>query len=284
MRTMTRICALLLGMAVACSYDASQLAGPPTANMDSSAVEIDGPGLSPVDTAVGIADGSSDGAGHVTLDVAVTPDVPIASGGVSGSGDAGENDGVGPADARGAGGVVGSGGIIGAGGSTVVPAAGGTGGHSGTGGISSAGGTVGVGGGTGKGGDTSTGGVRGLPEPGPEPAPEPGPEPPTDGGSVAACANAIPVSGGHLSIGTTNAFCFVTCDTIQFGWGCNSFTSVDRVVKVNGTSVTCGGTLPAKKSGYYYFEIGAGGETWDSISWSGAAATTCTAPSGGFVP
>jgi hypothetical protein len=137
------------------------------------------------------------------------------------------------------------------------------------------------------------------PEPGPEPGresgpesgPEPAPEPPRDGsatdGSSAACANATPLTGGNGStggFGTTNAFCFVTCDSMQYGWGCDSFTEATRTVTVNGTSVTCGGTLPAKKSGYYYFAIAAGGHTWDAIHWSGTAATSCPAPAGGFSP
>ncbi len=137
------------------------------------------------------------------------------------------------------------------------------------------------------------------PEPGPEPGresgpesgPEPAPEPPRDGsvadGSSAACANATPLTGGNAStgsFGTTNAFCFVTCDSMQYGWGCDSFTEATRTVAVNGTSVTCGGTLPARKSGYYYFEIAAGGHTWDAIHWSGTAATSCPAPAGGFSP
>jgi hypothetical protein len=50
-------------------------------------------------------------------------------------------------------------------------------------------------------------------------------------------------------------------------------------------SVACGGTLPAKRpGGYYYFEIGHGGHTWDQIYYSGTAAKTCPAPVGGFSP
>jgi hypothetical protein len=72
---------------------------------------------------------------------------------------------------------------------------------------------------------------------------------------------------------------------MQNGWGCSSFDTTNRTIKVNGTSVTtCGGTLPAKKSGYYYWDIGAGLNTWDAIWWSGTAATSCTAPAGGFTP
>ena len=132
------------------------------------------------------------------------------------------------------------------------------------------------------------------PEPGAEPGPEPGPEPPRDGsvpdGPSAACANATPITitsgtGANTgNFGTTSAYCFVTCDNITTGWGCDNFNDTRRTVTVNGTSVTCGGTLPAKKSGYYYFAIGPGGETWDAIHWSGSAAASCTRPADGFAP
>lgn len=103
--------------------------------------------------------------------------------------------------------------------------------------------------------------------------------------STAACASANPVSGNNYALGSTSAVCFVTCDDMQYGWGCSSFTETDRAIKVNGTSVKCGAALPAKMPGnYYYFEIAAGGHTWDAIHWSGTANTTCPAPSGGFVP
>jgi hypothetical protein len=129
------------------------------------------------------------------------------------------------------------------------------------------------------------------PEPGPEPrrepGPEPVPEPPPDASpdtSSAACANATPVTNGRITLGTKASFCFVTCDGMEYGWGCSSFTENDRLVKVNGTAVTCGGALPPKKSGYYYFDIAAGGNTWDEIHWSGTMATSCPKPPGGFSP
>jgi hypothetical protein len=90
--------------------------------------------------------------------------------------------------------------------------------------------------------------------------------------------------GNSGNFNTTEAFCFVTCDTIANEWGCDNFTEAKRTVTVNGTAVKCAGTLPAKISGYYYFAIGAGGENWDAIHWSGTAATSCTPPAGGFVP
>lgn len=129
------------------------------------------------------------------------------------------------------------------------------------------------------------------PEPGREPGPEPAPEPPRDAGSTAACANATPIGDangtGNAIFQTTGAFCFVTCDGME-NWGCASFDQTIRAVKVNGTAVDCGAALPAKKSGYRYFEIAANataGHTWDAIWWSGTpAATTCTPPAGGFSP
>ena len=125
------------------------------------------------------------------------------------------------------------------------------------------------------------------PEPGKEPGPEPGPEPPPDGGR-AACANATPFGGstGTVIFQTTGAYCFVTCNAIA-SWGCSNFDQTIRAVTVNGTSVNCAAGLPAKKSGYYYFEIAANataGHTYDAIWFSGTAATSCTAPAGGYTP
>jgi hypothetical protein len=135
-------------------------------------------------------------------------------------------------------------------------------------------------------------GIDVSPEPGPELGPEPGPEPPIDGGLPEAlpptypCSSATPVTGGNFSLSAMTASCFVTCDNMQYGWGCSSFTTSDRSLKVNGTAVTCGGVLPVKKTpgNYYYFEIGPGGHTWDLIHWSGTAAASCPMPAGGFLP
>jgi hypothetical protein len=101
-----------------------------------------------------------------------------------------------------------------------------------------------------------------------------------------ACPAVNPVTGGQLTFNTTGPVCFVTCDSMEYGWGCSSFSEKDRTVKVNGTSVTCAGALPPKKTpgGYYYFEIGAGGNTWDALHWSGTMATSCPYPAGGFSP
>jgi hypothetical protein len=129
------------------------------------------------------------------------------------------------------------------------------------------------------------------PEPGPEPAPEPPPDASVPDASTAACANATPVTGGSVVFNTTGPFCFVTCDGMEWGWGCSSFgtpdggSAAERTVTVNGVSVTCGGPLPAKKTdGYYYFEVGRGGDPWDQIHYSGTAAKSCPTPAGGFSP
>jgi hypothetical protein len=118
----------------------------------------------------------------------------------------------------------------------------------------------------------------------------PGPETPRDIGSAdvpaTACPAVNPVSGGNIAFGTKSAVCFVTCDVIKYGWGCSSFDDSQRTIKVNGQTVKCAGTLPAQKQpgNYYYFEISAGGNTWDAIHWSGDMVDTCPTPSGGFVP
>lgn len=117
-----------------------------------------------------------------------------------------------------------------------------------------------------------------------------GPEAPRDIGTadvpVTACPAVNPVSGGNIAFGTKSAVCFVTCDVIKYGWGCSSFDDSQRTIKVNGQSVKCAGALPAQKQpgNYYYFEIGAGGNTWDAIHWSGDMVAACPTPSGGFVP
>jgi hypothetical protein len=117
-----------------------------------------------------------------------------------------------------------------------------------------------------------------------------GPEAPRDLGNAdvpnTACPAVNPVTGGHIAFETKGAVCFVTCDDIQYGWGCDSFNETNRAVQVNGTSVKCGAALPAKKNpgNYYYFEIGPGLNTWDAIHWSGTPNASCPTPTGGFTP
>ena len=177
----------------------------------------------------------------------------VATGGATGTG-----------GIKATGGVMGSGGVVGSGGRV------GSGGLAGSGGLVGTGGRDGTGGVVGSGGVAGTGGVMGS------------------GGAgvfTAACANAAPISVS-VSINTTSAFCFVTCDGSTNGWGCDSFTEKDRTITVNGTAVKCTDpSLPSKNAGgYYYFEVGAGGHTWDAIHLNGPKATSCPVPPGGFSP
>ena len=43
----------------------------------------------------------------------------------------------------------------------------------------------------------------------------------------------------------------------------------------------CGAALPRSKAGYYYFQIGAGGHTWDSIHVIASQGAACAPPAGG---
>jgi hypothetical protein len=137
------------------------------------------------------------------------------------------------------------------------------------------------------------------PEPSPDRIPISAPEPGSDAGvdtdgAATICANAKLMNGNGIASISTNAFdtvgtyCFVTCDNILY-WGCSSFNSSDgsagqnRTVVVNGVATKCGGKLPPKTSGgYYYFELGPGGHTWDSIWWLGPPSASC--PTAGFAP
>jgi hypothetical protein len=134
-----------------------------------------------------------------------------------------------------------------------------SGGVTSSGGIKSSGG---VGGGTGgKGGTSGTG----------------------TGAVGADCTNATPITTQTIELKTTDAVCFVVCaSATTYGWGCSTFTETQRSVTVNGTAVACGAaTLPAAKNGLYYFQIGAGGETWDSVHFSSSQDTSCGTSAGG---
>jgi len=225
---------------------------------------------------------------------------PSKSGGASGTGCTTTSSGGAGGTSSGNGGTVGSGGTTtsqgGSGGGN--PFLGGTTGS--TGGIISSGGKVGTGGAVSTGGVDNTGGVVDAGGKGGGGVVGSGGQIGTDGGdgsggvvgidgggiSTAACANATPISTS-VTFNTTSAFCFVTCDSTTDGWGCDSFTEKDRTVTVNGKAVTCGATLPAKNTGgYYYFEIGPGGQAWDSIHLNGpkVAPASCPVPAGGFSP
>ncbi len=95
---------------------------------------------------------------------------------------------------------------------------------------------------------------------------------------LAATPRACQVFGsgvGQYTFNTTGPVCFVTCNGLQFGWGCDSFPAADttRTVTVNGQPVTCGGTLPAASNGAFTFNISGTGHTWDALHWSGVAST-----------
>jgi len=79
-------------------------------------------------------------------------------------------------------------------------------------------------------------------------------------------------SGTTNNFNTTTEYCFRTMATID-GWGCSNLSG--WTLKVNGQVVTCGGTLPPKLNGLYYFDfIGSSSAlTYASMYWYG----TCTA-------
>lgn len=63
---------------------------------------------------------------------------------------------------------------------------------------------------------------------------------------------------------TTGPVCKRTAQDIS-GWTCQSFAG--RTIEVNNVPVTCGGTLPPKYNGYYYFDISAGAHSYASFNW-----------------
>ena len=79
------------------------------------------------------------------------------------------------------------------------------------------------------------------------------------------CSPAIVKTGGNTgNFETTGAVCYKVSSNIA-GWGCSNMTG--RTLLVNDQAVTCGGTLPAKVNGAYYFEVSAGEYPWASIYW-----------------
>ena len=96
MRMLSRLYVFGLATAVACSYDARQLAGPPAGGLGGSVLGIDGAlagtggmggaGVILADTALVPPDARPADVGLVKTDLAGTPDLPLATGGGMGSG------------------------------------------------------------------------------------------------------------------------------------------------------------------------------------------------------
>lgn len=86
----------------------------------------------------------------------------------------------------------------------------------------------------------------------------------TPSATTEPCSPAISVTNGTGNLNTTGKACYKTTQNIA-GWGCSNFQG--RIVKVNGTTVACGGALPPKVNGANYFDVTAGAYTWASIYW-----------------
>lgn len=78
------------------------------------------------------------------------------------------------------------------------------------------------------------------------------------------CSPATSVTNNTGNFNTTGKVCYKTVQNIS-GWGCSNFDG--RTVKVNGVQVACGGALPAKTNGAYYFDVSAGAYSWASMYW-----------------
>jgi len=74
------------------------------------------------------------------------------------------------------------------------------------------------------------------------------------------------MQGNSGSFDTTEAVCFFVEGTFNT-WNCSN--PGGRSVSVNGTPTMCGGALPAKIDGGYYFEFGAStdGTNYTSFYW-----------------
>ncbi len=83
-------------------------------------------------------------------------------------------------------------------------------------------------------------------------------------GLAEPCYPATSATYNTGNFNTTGKACYKTTQNIS-GWGCSSFDG--RTVKVNGVQVLCGGALPAKTNGAYYFDVSAGTKAWASINW-----------------
>ena len=69
------------------------------------------------------------------------------------------------------------------------------------------------------------------------------------------CAPYEDMGGQQVDGIGTEAACYRTNASIA-GWGC--WNAQGRTILVNDEEVSCGGSLPSKHNGYYYFEISAG--------------------------
>jgi hypothetical protein len=76
----------------------------------------------------------------------------------------------------------------------------------------------------------------------------------------------LAAQGNSGSFDTTEAVCFFVEGTFN-AWNCSNLAG--RVVPVNGVPTMCGGALPEKLDGGYYFEFGAStdGTNYTSFYW-----------------
>ncbi len=89
----------------------------------------------------------------------------------------------------------------------------------------------------------------------------------TGGGTLGAACDMprTPSSTGNSgNFNTPNAVCYFV-DEMFNTWACSNIGT--RTVKVNGMASMCGGALPAKMDGGYYFEFSAGTPDYTSFFW-----------------
>lgn len=135
-----------------------------------------------------------------------------------------------------------------------------TGGTGATGGTGlSSGGNASSGGNTSRGGSKSDGATGGTASGGGTPSPAVCPDPREPATSGAA-------QGDSGSFGTLEAVCYFVEGSFN-SWNCSNLGG--RTIAVNGTPMLmCGGPLPAKVDGGYYFEFGASASTdYTSFYW-----------------
>jgi hypothetical protein len=112
-----------------------------------------------------------------------------------------------------------------------------------------------------------------------------------DSGNLIPCTEVKVIPAGTQStgyFGTKDNFCFATCDDIA-GWGVSNVEG-RTLLLINGqeVSISSAGSMPLptpKVMGTYtVFQVNGSDSavTYASIYWWGTAATSCTAPAGGF--